>query len=195
MWDIYNEPRDPHAGPLLTDAWTWAREIDPAQPLTGCVSGSGDDYGDIQGANSDIVTYHCYNIVPNGQEMNIEALKRKFPGRPLVCTEYMRRPTSTFQNCLPVLKTNKVGAINWGLVNGKSGTVWAWPSQKALETIVARPDWSLAEIEKRFGFDRPARGANYPEPKMWFHDILRVDGTPFDPAEAAFIKKVTACGR
>ena len=29
-----------------------------------------------------------------------------------------------------------------------------------------------------------------PEPKVWFHDILRKDGTPFDPKEIELIKKI-----
>ena len=191
MWDIYNEPRDPHARSLLTDAWAWAREANPSQPLTGCVSGSGQDYCDLQGSASDIVTYHCYNFVPDGQARTIAALKKTYPGRPLVCTEYMVRPAGTFQKCLPILKKNNVGAISWGLVNGKSGTVWGWPSQKRLEQIVARPDWSMAEIERKIGFDQPARGENYPEPRVWFHDIFRVDGTPFDPEEVTLIREIT----
>ena len=28
-----------------------------------------------------------------------------------------------------------------------------------------------------------------PEPKEWFHDIFRVDGTPYDEREIEFIKK------
>ena len=29
------------------------------------------------------------------------------------------------------------------------------------------------------------------EPEVWFHDILRKDGTPFDPKEVEFIKSMT----
>jgi hypothetical protein len=27
-----------------------------------------------------------------------------------------------------------------------------------------------------------------PAPAPWFHDVLRPDGTPFDPEEAAFLR-------
>ena len=37
---------------------------------------------------------------------------------------------------------------------------------------------------------QPAPGKNYPEPKEWFHDIFRVDGTPFDQGEVTFIKDI-----
>jgi len=41
--------------------------------------------------------------------------------RPVICTEYMARTIgSTFENSLPVFKKYNVGAINWGLVFGKT---------------------------------------------------------------------------
>jgi hypothetical protein len=189
MWDIYNEPSLPKTKVLLTDAWTWAREINPSQPLSGCAFGGARQYQDIQCPNSDILTYHCY--ATGGQLKSITELKNQYSQRPVICTEYMARDGSTFQHDLPILKENKVGAINWGFVNGKSGTVWRWPSQKPLHDIVDHPDWSLAKIEKEIGFDRPAPGKNYPEPTLWFHDIFRMDGTPFDQKEVDFIKEIT----
>lgn len=189
MWDIYNEPSISETKPLLKDAWAWAREMDPSQPLTGCHHGSGSEYAKTQSDNSDIISYHCYNS--NDQQEHIDFLRKAYPGRPIICTEYMGRPKSTFQKCLPILKKNSVGAINWGLVNGKSGTVWQWPSQEPISEIVARQDWSMAEIESKHGLDKPAPDENYPEPKLWFHDIFRVDGTPFDQKELDFIESIT----
>ncbi len=84
-------------------------------------------------------------------------------GRPVICTEYMARTQgSKFQTHLPIFKEEKVGCYNWGFVSGKTQTVFPWGSKK-----------------------------DSPEPKLWFHDILRRDGTPFDPAEVAAIKKQT----
>ena len=40
-------------------------------------------------------------------------------GRPVICTEYIARPTNNFFNVTPVLKKANVGAIHFGLVNGK----------------------------------------------------------------------------
>jgi len=193
LWDIYNEPNIAETGPLLKDAWAWAREIDPAQPLTGCYFSGVKDYTRFQCNNSDIISYHCYES--DQQQERIDYLRKEYPGRPVICTEYMGRPASTFQKCLPILAKNNVGAINWGLVNGKSGTVWRWPSQGPIKEIVARPDWSMNEIESRHGFDRVAPGQNYPEPEVWFHDIFRVDGTPFDPREVACIRESTGSRR
>ena len=48
----------------------------------------------------------------------MESLKRY--GRPLLCTEYMARPAgSTFDPILAYLKSEHVGAYNWGFVAGK----------------------------------------------------------------------------
>ncbi|MBT3194813.1 MAG: cellulase family glycosylhydrolase [Verrucomicrobia bacterium] len=190
MWDIYNEPNQPATKQLLEDAWGWAREIDPSQPLTGCHHGAGPDYAPFQSEQSDIISFHCYQH--EHKQVKIDELKTLQPGRPIICTEYMGRPDSTFQSCLPILKANNVGAINWGLVNGKSGTVWRWPSQQPINEIVSREHWSLPDIETSHGFDQPAPGENYPEPELWFHDIFRVDGTPFDLEEAEFIKRLVA---
>ena len=73
-------------------------------------------------------------------------------GRPVVCTEYMARPIdSKFQTHIPLFHYMDVAAINWGLVSGKTNTIYPWGSPE---------------------------GA--PEPAIWFHDIFRQDGTPFD---------------
>ncbi len=64
---------------------------------------------------------------------------------------------------MPLLKENHIGAINWGLVSGKTNTIYAWD-----EKI---PDGS--------------------EPKLWFHDIFRNDGTPYDTKEIEVITKLT----
>ena len=190
MWDMYNEPRHPAAKPLLADAWSWAREVAPSQPLTGCHHGAGPDYESFQSEHSDIISFHCYHR--EHKQTKIDELRKLQPGRPIVCTEYMGRPDSTFQSCLPILKANNVGAINWGFVNGKSGTVWRWPSQEAVRDIVEKPGWSMADIEANHGFDQPSPGENYPEPEIWFHDIFRVDGTPFDAEEVEFIKRMAS---
>ena len=82
----------------------------------------------------------------------------------MICTEYMARTrNSKFQNIMPLLKENNIGAINWGFVAGKTNTIYAWDTPM--------PDGS--------------------EPEVWFHDILRKDGSAFDDAEVALIKSFT----
>jgi hypothetical protein len=63
---------------------------------------------------------------------------------------------------LPVFKKYRVGAINWGLVKGKTNTIFAW--------------------------DNPMPTMD--EPPVWFHDIFRPDGTAFSQEEVDFIKRI-----
>jgi len=69
---------------------------------------------------------------------------------------------SYFSNVMPMLKAENVGAINWGLVSGKTNTIYAW------DTPI--PDGS--------------------QPKEWFHDIFHKDGTPYRQEEIDLIKKL-----
>ena len=98
-----------------------------------------------------------------------------------MCTEYMARPGMTIQKVLPILKANGVAAINWGFVSGKTGTIWRWKTKKGKD---------LNELRKhKENILQP--GEAFPEPKFWFHDIYRIDGTPFSEEEIIFIKKMT----
>ncbi len=165
-WDLYNEPGNSGYGnksmPLLKNAFKWGWEIRPSQPLTaGVWNKSLVDFNEFQLANSDIITYHNYSGPENHREA-IDSLKRY--GRPLVCTEYMARKfNSTFQNIMPILAEENVGAINWGLVAGKTNTKYAWGDPI--------PDGS--------------------DPELWFHEIFRPDGTPYSEEEVKVIKSLT----
>lgn len=183
-WDLFNEPdninrpayvkQEPEnkadlALALLKKVVTWAREVDPCQPITAGVW-AGDWSSDetlspiarYMLENSDIITFHCYGDLPEMQK-RVESLRRF--GRPIVCTEYMARPVgSTFEAVLPWLKQENIGAYNWGLVAGRTQTIYPWDS------------W-----EKKYKA----------EPPVWFHDIFRKDGKPFDPNEVKLLKKIT----
>ena len=78
--------------------------------------------------NSDVVTYHAYNK-PNAFIERMEHIKYIADGRPVICSEYVARSAgNTFAECLPVLRKNNIGAINWGLVSGKTQTIYPWAS-------------------------------------------------------------------
>ncbi|MGQ8334942.1 hypothetical protein ACUNWD_00205 [Sunxiuqinia sp. A32] len=166
IWDLYNEPGNSGYGnrsmPLLKKVYEWGWEVRPSQPLsTGVWNLSLSDLNKFQVENSDIITYHNYEG-PDKHQAAIDTLKTI--GRPMVCTEYMaRRNNSLFTNIMPILKKENIGAINWGLVDGKSNTKYAWD-----EPI---PD-----------------GA---EPALWFHEIFRKDGTPYKQEEVDLIKSLT----
>lgn len=94
-------------------------------------------------------------------EKQIQELQKR--GRPIICTEYMARTNnSKFETHLAILKKYKVAAISWGLVSGKTNTIFPWGSKEGTT-----------------------------EPAIWFHDIFRKDGTPFDQKEVDLIRKLT----
>lgn len=166
LWDLYNEPGNNgllnKSMNLLEKVFRWAREVAPSQPVSAAIwNGNLNDLNNFQLENSDIITYHNYEDEPHHLSM---IKKLKSYNRPIICTEYMARTRgSTFDNILPMLKKEKVGAINWGLVAGKTNTIYAWDTPM--------PDGS--------------------EPKIWFHDIFRQNGTPYDSSEIKLIKKLS----
>ena len=189
-WDVWNEPSysDKVAGSyaalearhkgqrvrgLLPKVFMWARVAGAKQPLTSGVWGEswqapGHRSGTalIQLQESDIVSFHSYDQ-PAIFEKTVVALSRY--GRPLICSEYMARSVgSTFENTLPIARRYHVGAINWGLVQGKTQTIYPWDS------------WHKP-------YDH--------EPTPWFHDIFRTDGRPYDPKETALIRELSVVNR
>jgi hypothetical protein len=183
MWDLMNEPDNDNSSykatelpdkavralRLLSAEWQWARSINPSQPLTSGVW-KGDWTKDstlsemerFQLQNSDVITFHSYDP-PEMMKNRIDSLRRY--NRPVVCTEYMARPRgSTFSSILPILKKEHVGGYNWGFVNGKSQTIYPWDSWEKTYTA---------------------------EPAIWFHDIFRGDGKPYDAKETELIRKLT----
>ena len=166
LWDLYNEPGNSgyrnRSLPLLKKVFEWGWEIRPSQPLSaGIWNESLKELTKFQIENSDIITYHDYQN-PKRHEARINKLKKY--NRPLVCTEYMaREKNSLFQNIMPMLKEEQIGAINWGLVAGKTNTKYAW--SKPI------PDGS--------------------EPDLWFHEILYPDGRPYKQEEVDLIRSLT----
>ena len=80
----------------------------------------------IQLDNSDVITFHCYGK-PADFETRLAELAPS--GRPILCTEYLARSLgSTVEGILPIAKRHNVGALNWGLVAGKTQTYLPWDS-------------------------------------------------------------------
>jgi hypothetical protein len=118
-----------------------------------------DELNRFQFANSDVITFHHYGT---GEELFpvLDMLKEK--GKPLICTEYMARTREcTFESHMPVFHAENIGCYNWGLVSGKTNTIYMWDSVYAAE------------------------------PEVWFHDIFRPDGSPYDQAEIDLITSFT----
>ncbi len=184
-WDIWNEPDNMNRPayvekepankvdlvlPLLRQAFAWAREARPSQPLTsGVWIGTWPDPNklspteQVQLSESDVISFHNYNDLPSLKDA-VHNLKRYH--RPLLCTEYMSRGNgSFFDPNLGYLKSQGVGAFNWGLVSGKSQTIYPWDS------------WT-----KQYNS----------EPPLWFHDIFRPNGSAYRAEEVAYIKDITS---
>ena len=168
MWDLYNEPGnnglDEKSLPLLQSAVTWAREAEPSQPITIGLWYENESLNDFQLSSSDVITFH--NYLP--EDVLLKQIKMlKEHGRPLICTEYMARTRgSLFEKSLPIFKKENVGCINWGLVNGKTQSIYPWGSPGGSD-----------------------------EPELWFHDIFHSDGKPYRREEVEFIRDSTAKNR
>ena len=109
---------------------------------------------------SDIVSFHCYEPRPTLNAV-IDVLSES--GRPLVCTEWLARSAGSTADLLDVFVERGVGAINWGLVDGRTQTRFPWRS------------WT-----EPVGDDEP-----------WFHELLRADGSPYSETEAATFRRLT----
>jgi hypothetical protein len=183
-WDLWNEPDNEGGGnysaqepknkselelALLPQVFEWARSVHPTQPLTTGVW--RDNWSDpnklrpiakVQLLYSDVISFHNYDK-PEEFEKRVRWLQQY--QRPFICTEYMARTNgSTFQGTLPIAKKYNVGAINWGLVAGKTQTYFPWDS------------WQHPYTDR--------------QPTQWFHEIFRTDGQPYSQAEVDFIKQI-----
>jgi len=183
-WDVWNEPDNTNNSSygrfepynklelvhnLLKKVFVWTRLANPSQPITsGVWAGnwaSDDSLRPIEKTmieQSDIISFHNYD---SGSEFEKRVKWLQRYDRPIICTEYMSRGNgSTFEGSMPVAKKYKVGAINWGLVSGKSQTIFPWDSWQKKYTA---------------------------EPELWFHDIFRADGTAYKKSETDFIRELT----
>jgi hypothetical protein len=182
-WDLWNEPdnespashwldeeprnKNANVNRLLPLVFSWARSTRPIQPLTSGLyrglhwedSSQWTPAMRVQLTESDIITFHDYNW----HEQFEERVKSLLPlRRPLLCTEYMARSIgSTFDDVLPIAAKYNVGAINWGFVQGRMQTFLPWDS------------WDHPYITS--------------QPPVWFHDVLRADGTPYRSTEVSLI--------
>ena len=185
-WDVWNEP-DNKGGDkeedlpakvqrmdeLLPKVFDWARSVHPQQPLTsGVWQGDWSDPAKesattkIQLAESDVISFHNYGW-PEEFEARIKELEPLH--RPILCTEYMARGAgSTFDGSLPIAKKYHVGAINWGLVAGKTQTYLPWDS------------WQRPYVLS--------------QPTLWFHEVFRQDDTPYRQREVDLIRDLTGRG-
>lgn len=172
-WCLCNEPENFKNGCdvryFMPAVYEWAWEIRPSQPLSSPVWQRPGIHG--TSTKLDLMSFACmksdiitFHCYSKPEEVRtmIEMLGRF--GKPMICQEYLARTNgNTFFDVLPILKENNVGAINWGLVNNKCNFHYPWGHKEG-----------------------------DPEPEIWFHDIFKSDGTPYDPEEIKFIRGITS---
>jgi hypothetical protein len=167
MWDLYNEPGNSGQGerslPLLCKVFEWARHVEPVQPLTAGLWYDSKVLNTFQTEASDVITFHNYSDSAN---LAAQIADLRQYGRPLICTEWLRRGHSDVADCLPVFLKERVWCCNWGMVSGKTQTIFPWGSP-----------------------------AGAPEPALWFHDLLRQDGSPFASDEVRLFMELAAQSR
>ena len=150
-------------GPLLDlrdIPWVKADARPVAQAWAPCIAERNDK---ISLEQSDVISFHTYDGPEKTRQMVVGLAKQ---GRPILCSEYMARGAgSTFELILPVFKQYRVAAYNWGLVDGKTQTIYPWDSWEKTYTA---------------------------EPEPWFHDVFRRNGAPFSAAEIQCISKLVA---
>ena len=127
LWDLYNEPGNSGRGakslPLLRNAFKWARECTPTQPLTAGVWEWKE--WDLECISlSDVISFHSYASIEHTRAQTDDLAKL---GRPLFCTEWLHRLyNNTVETHLPFFKERGVSIYNWGFVNGKTQTHLSW---------------------------------------------------------------------
>lgn len=179
MWDLYNEPGNGRSGdhisklgireneslPLLLDVFKWAEDVSPSQPYTAGLWNYSEEFeklNEVMLKYSEIVTFHTYGDEKVAADICAK-IKEKANSRPILCTEYMARHyKSTFGSILPIFKENNIGAINWGLVSGKTQTVYPWDGYQEEDRL-----------------------------QMPFHDIFEKDGSLLVPEEEQVFNQYT----
>ncbi|HEY0411660.1 MAG TPA: 1,4-beta-xylanase [Allosphingosinicella sp.] len=189
-WDVWNEPDNEGGGTgedrtvqarelarieqLLPQVFAWARGRHPIQPLTSGVWKEKDwspgaplsRIARVQLGESDVISFHDYGWP---EEFAARVAQLKPYGRPILCTEWMARGAgSTVDTVLPIGRREDVGMINWGFVQGKIQTWLPWES------------WDHPYVQ------RP--------PTIWFHDLVKPDGTPYREREAELFRSLRGAG-
>ncbi len=198
LWDLYNEPSNlmvfndenggyspydaplgDHSRDLMCACFDWARDVNPSQPLTvgawrvsindGDLVAYDNEIDQLALAMSDVVTFHAYT----NREKAVECIaKVAGPGRPMLNTEWVARTIgSQFTDQLELYHDRKIGCYNWGMVQGRTQTHIPWPHI----------------VEHQLG--------GKVDETRWFHDVLKPNGAPYDPAETQLVSDLTALPR
>lgn len=180
MWELWNEPgagnRGMMSAPLLRDLFALCWTIDPDQPLSANIwsqstwkllqGGEPSEIEQLAADLSDVITYHGYHCLADQVKL-ADALQKRW-GRPLYNTEWLFRIAGCeFSDNYAFMAQRKIGALNWGFVNGKYQTHEPY-----------EPMWKT-----QFDFV----GGDVTK---WMHDLFRISHHPYDPYEIAVARNV-----
>ena len=182
MWELWNEPgagnRGMMSAQLIKDLFALCWKIDPDQPLSANLwspstwnllhGGDPTEIEQLAADLSDVITYHGYNCLADQERLADEMQKRW--GRPLYNTEWLFRIVGCeFPDNYAFMARRKIGALNWGFVNGKYQT--HEPYEPMWKT---KYDFGGGDVTK------------------WMHDLFRISHHPYDPYEIAVARNVNA---
>lgn len=161
-WDLYNRTGDDgqweESMPLMDQAFNWAREADPEQPLAVAAwsrMGSAMTLRKLE--RSDFISFQSFDN-PEQVAAMIHLLKQY--NRPIICSDWLlRQQGNTFENILPLFAENGIGWFNRGLVRGETQE---WIQQPAFKSEN--------------------------DPDIWQHDVVDQDGHPYSEKEVQLIK-------
>ena len=182
MWELWNEPgagnRGMRSEKLIRDLFSLCWAIDPDQPLSANIWSQstgklvrGEDPSPIEQLAadlSDVITYHGYHSLADQVKL-ADRLATRW-GRPLYNTEWLYRIEGCdFPDNYAFMAQRKIGALNWGFVNGKYQTHEPY-----------EPSWKT-----QFDFE----GGDVTK---WMHDLFRISHHPYDPYEIVVARHVNA---
>lgn len=164
LWDLYNEPGNSGMGNKSLPLVVASFEwARQAGPDQPLTVGVWGGTKELSDKQIELSDIVSFHFYGDFAGMRARIAACKAHGRPVICTEWMARTLgSKYETELPLFKEERVGCFNWGLVNGRTQCQYPWGSPK-----------------------------DAPEPEVWFHDLLRRDGTPKNADEVAFIRKFT----
>jgi hypothetical protein len=164
LWDLYNEPGNSGMGNKSLPLVEAVFDwARQAKPSQPLTIGVWGGPKEISDKQIEVSDVISFHFYGDYDGMKNRIADLKKFNRPVICTEWMARTLgSKYETELPLFKQEKLGCYNWGLVNGRTQCQYPWGSPK-----------------------------DAPESQVWFHDLLRRDGSPKNPDEIAFIRKFT----
>ena len=184
-WDLWNEPDNDNAstyGPvelrnkkdvvtaLLPQVFAWARASHPTQPLTSGIWGDWTSLDElppiahVQLEQSDVISFPHLQLA-RAVRSSYSSARAVPSSTPLYRIHGARSWQHLRHDSADSPNSSRLGAINWGLVAGKTQTYLPWDS------------WQHPYVIEK--------------PPVWFHDVFHEDGTLYRKREGTIMRNLT----